>query len=52
MLEYCYKILTKMSFDRDLFQKELRKCLGYLTPKDAATLQEWVESNYKNLMVA
>ncbi len=52
MLEYCYQILSKMSFDKDLFSKELRKCLGYLNPQDAETLKDWAEENYKNLMVA
>lgn len=52
MLEYCYKILTKMSFDADLFRKELKKCLGYLTPNDAAILRNWAHENYKDLMAA
>lgn len=50
MLEYCYTILTKMSFDKDLFRKELRKCLGYLTQKDADVLQQWVMEHYGNLL--
>lgn len=52
MLEYCCKILTKMSFDKDLFCKELKKCLGYLTPEDAKTLKLWALENYKDLIAA
>jgi len=52
MLEYCYKVLTKMSFDADLFRKELKKCLGYLTPGDAEILQDWAIANYKDLVAA
>lgn len=52
MLEYCYKVLTKMSFDADLFRKELKKCLGYLTPGDAEILRGWARENYKDLIAA
>ncbi len=50
MLEYCYEILTKMSFDKDLFCKEFKKCLGYLTQKDAETLRMWAKENYAMLL--
>lgn len=52
MLDYCYKVLTKMSFDKDLFRKEFKKCLGYLTPSDAEILQGWARENYKELIAA
>ena len=52
MLAYCKKILTKMSFDADLFRKELKKCLGYLTPQDAKILQSWANAHYGDLVVA
>ena len=52
MLEYSKKILTKMSFDADLFRKELKKCLGYLTPQDAKILRKWANANYGDLVVA
>ena len=51
MLEYSYKILSKVSFDKDLFRKELKKCLSYLAQQDAQTLQDWVNANYKSLLV-
>lgn len=41
-----------MSFDADLFRKELKKCLGYLTPGDAEILQDWAIANYKDLVAA
>ena len=52
MLEYSYKILSKVSFDKDLFRKELKKCLCYLAQKDAQKLQEWVNANYKALLIS
>ncbi len=51
MLEYSYKILSKVSFDKDLFRKELKKCLSYLAQKDAQKLQAWVNANYKSMLV-
>lgn len=50
MLEYSYKILSKMSFDKDLFRKELKKCLSSMAKQDAETLQQWVNANYKDML--
>lgn len=52
MLNYCYEILSKMSFDRELFQKELKKCFGYLNQQDAAILRDWVQEKFKDLVAA
>lgn len=41
-----------MSFDADLFRKEFKKCLGYLTPTDAEALKVWANENYKDIMAA
>ena len=52
MLNYCYQILSKMSFDRELFQKELKKCIGYLNQQDAEILRGWVNEKFKDLVAA
>ena len=41
MLEYTKTILTKVSFDRALFEKELRKGLRKLEGEEALLLEEW-----------
>jgi hypothetical protein len=51
MLELAKKILTKVSFDAHLFQKELNKALRWITDVDEIKkFQEWCfmefESNY------
>lgn len=40
-LGYTKLILAKVSFDPTLFQKELRKALTVLLPKDADMLRSW-----------
>lgn len=42
MLEYSKTILEKVSFDRSLFEKELRKALKMLVDCDRQELQQWV----------
>ncbi|MEY3236538.1 MAG: hypothetical protein RI883_639 [Bacteroidota bacterium] len=42
MLELTKKILTKVSFDAHLFQKELYKALNWITSAEEITkFQEW-----------
>jgi hypothetical protein len=42
MLELTKKILTKVSFDRNLFQKELFKALKWITDiEEVQRFQEW-----------
>ena len=41
MLEYAKTILLKVSFDKILFEKELRKALRMLTPAELAQLRVW-----------
>lgn len=41
MLEYCKTILSKVSFDRRLFEKELRKAIFSLVPDEIKTLKDW-----------
>ncbi|BDD10336.1 hypothetical protein FUAX_27680 [Fulvitalea axinellae] len=41
MLKYCKTILTKVSFDIALFEKELRKAIGILVPGEREELRSW-----------
>jgi len=41
MLEYVKTILTKVSFDRKLFEKELRKAIASLVAEEVSKLRVW-----------
>lgn len=41
MLEYVKTILLKVSFDRKLFEKELRKAFKILTREELKHLKNW-----------
>ncbi len=41
MLEFIKKILSKVSFDLALFEKELKKSLKWLGPKEVNQLKGW-----------
>lgn len=41
MLEYFKTILSKVSFDRWLFEKELKKAIKSLIPGEIKTLRDW-----------
>ncbi|MBG8552823.1 hypothetical protein FY528_10230 [Hymenobacter lutimineralis] len=41
MLEYAKTILVKVSFDKILFEKELRKALRMLVPDELRELRAW-----------
>ena len=41
MLEYFKTILAKVSFDRSLFEKELRKAIVSLIPEEVKQLKAW-----------
>lgn len=41
MLEYVKTILQKVSFNRHLFEKELKKALASLAPKEIKSLRDW-----------
>ena len=50
MLELTKKILTKVSFDALLFQKELFKALKWITDSnDIKKFQEWCISEFSTL---
>ncbi len=42
MLEYTYNLLEKVSFDAQLFIKELRKALERLLPNEIYELKIWL----------
>lgn len=44
MLEYAKDILSKISFDKKLFRKELRKAFRNLDDEDRKELITWVRS--------
>lgn len=41
MLELCKEILTKVSFDKLLFQKELNKALKWLQSEELDSFKNW-----------
>jgi hypothetical protein len=54
MLEFSKKILKKVSFDKDLFKKELLKSTRWLNRKEVLTLKIWALatfSQYKNTIL-
>jgi hypothetical protein len=42
MLLYTKKILSSVSFDKDLFYKELDKAYKFLLPHELKDLAEWI----------
>jgi hypothetical protein len=46
MLEYAKVILPKVSFSRDLFRKELAKCISWVGESEIANLKEWCYENF------
>ena len=56
MLEFCKEILTKVSFDRILFRKELRKAIKWLQREELVQLKQWCMdtfgTNYKDIILA
>ena len=54
MLEFSKKILRKVSFDKNLFKKELSKSIRWLSKKEVLTLKIWTLttfSQYKNIIL-
>jgi type IV secretory pathway TrbF-like protein len=47
-LMYCRAILKKVSFDPELFKKELLKAYQLLSPKDQLALSTWVKEYVQN----
>ena len=54
MLEFTKKILSKVSFDKTLFKKELSKSGRWLSKQEVLTLKIWALSTfsqYKNTIL-
>ncbi len=49
MLEYFKTILSKVSFDRWLFEKELRKAIRALVPAEIVSLRDWCYDQFGQL---
>ena len=56
MLEFCKEILTKVSFDRILFRKELKKAIKWLQREELIQLRQWCMDTfggrYKDIILA
>nr|WP_201977587.1 hypothetical protein [Hymenobacter rubidus] len=56
MLDYVKMILTKVSFNRALFEKELRKALKMLQPAEVPAFRSWCYEQfarvYRNVLKA
>lgn len=48
MFEYSKEILTKVSFDRTLFKKELRKAIKWLKVDERKMLMIWCLATFGN----
>lgn len=46
MLEYSKIILPKVSFSKDLFRKELHKCVNWVEPHEVSELYKWCLNNF------
>ena len=49
MLEYAKVILPKVSFSRELFQKELTKCINWVGDSEMNQLREWCFRNFSEI---
>lgn len=50
MLAYSILILEKVSFSKELFEREYKKALRRLSSADAHKLKEWVTGEGKKLI--
>ena len=48
MFEYTTMILSKVSFDPNLFYKELKKAIDRLLPYEVEELKVWLDAYTKN----
>ncbi len=49
MLKYAKEILTKVSFDAQLFEKELKKAIKLLVPREINELKQWCYEKFGKL---
>lgn len=48
-MEYAKVILPKVSFSKDLFRKELNKCINWVEPDQRMELYRWCYENFNDL---
>ena len=51
MLEFTKKILSKVSFDKTLFKKELSKSARWLSKQEVITLKIWALTTFSNIKI-
>jgi len=49
MLEYAKVILPKVSFSKELFRKELHKCINWVEENELNELYEWCSENFNGI---
>lgn len=49
MLEYAKVILPKVSFSKELFRKELNKCIHWVEPEQIQELYKWCQENFNEM---
>ena len=49
MLEYAKIILPKVSFSKELFAKELRKCINWVEENQRKELYNWCYENFHEM---
>jgi hypothetical protein len=49
MLEYAKIILPKVSFSRELFEKELNKCINWVDKSQRHELYAWCHENFDEM---
>jgi len=49
MLEFCKKVVEKVSFDRHLFKKELLKSIKWVKTEELEVLRRWCLIKFGNL---
>ncbi len=49
MLKYAKQVLSKVSFDKELFEKELLKAIKLLMPVEISELKKWCYRKFGSL---
>jgi len=49
MLDFCKKVLLKVSFDKKLFRKELLKAIAWLKGDDVVLLRVWCLATFGHI---
>lgn len=49
MLDYVKMILSKVSFDSNLFEKELRKAIAAVVPTELSDLKDWCYKTFGDI---